>query len=46
MTPPHIAKLEKGEKFIVNIPTCCKEGWDTCPHVAKPAKKSKRNIGL
>ncbi|MES2224152.1 MAG: hypothetical protein V4469_04445 [Patescibacteria group bacterium] len=28
------------------IPTCCKEGWASCPHVLKPHKKVKKNIGL
>lgn len=43
---PHIAKLETGETFVMNIPECCREGHDDCPHVAKPYKPSKRNIGL
>ena len=43
---PHMAKLEKGDTFIMNIPECCREGWDDCPHVAKPFKKRKTNIGL
>lgn len=28
------------------IPQCCREGWDSCEHVAKPQRQSKRNIGL
>lgn len=29
-----------------HIPTCCKELWDSCPHVVKREKPMKRNIGL
>lgn len=43
---PHIAKLETGEKFVMNIPICCQEGHKDCPHVAKPQRKVKTNIGL
>lgn len=28
------------------IPQCCREGWDSCPHVQKKYKKVKNNIGL
>lgn len=28
------------------IPQCCREGWDSCPHVLKKPKKVKNNIGL
>lgn len=28
------------------IPQCCREGWDSCPHVLKKPKKTKNNIGL
>lgn len=28
------------------VPECCREGWETCPHVVKRAKKTKSNIGL
>lgn len=28
------------------IPECCREGWPSCPHVAKKQKVAKRNIGL
>jgi hypothetical protein len=28
------------------IPQCCREGWDSCPHVQKKHKKTKTNIGL
>lgn len=43
MKPPHI---EKPEEFTMQIPLCCKEGHEDCPHVAKPQKKTKKNIGL
>lgn len=28
------------------IPECCREGWETCPHVVKPQKVEKKNIAL
>lgn len=43
---PHIAKLEPGEKFIVNIPICCQEGWDDCEYAVQKPRKEKVNIGL
>jgi hypothetical protein len=43
---PQVKRLEPDERFIMNIPQCCREGWDTCPHVAKREKPKKRNIGL
>lgn len=49
---PHIAKLEVGETFLMNLPECCKlfaEGSGdvkNCPHVLQPAKRIKTNIGL
>lgn len=33
-------------EVAVYIPECCREGWDSCPHVVQPIKKRKRNIGL
>lgn len=38
----------KGEIDFVSaiIPQCCREGWDSCPHVPKRFKQSKTNIGL
>jgi len=30
----------------VMIPECCREGWDTCKHVAKKERKQKQNIAL
>jgi len=43
---PHIGKLETGETFVVNIPICCQEGHDDCPHVPQKQRRSKQNIGL
>lgn len=43
---PYIGKLQPGETFAMNVPECCREGWDDCPHVTQPIKKTKRNIGL
>ena len=39
---------EDGTKrtVAVFIPECCREGWESCPHVAKPLKKLKQNVGL
>jgi len=28
------------------IPQCCREGWASCPHVAKKHKKAKANVGM
>lgn len=28
------------------IPECCKEGWESCPHVIKKEKPRRNNIGL
>lgn len=37
-----------GDEEQVNayIPTCCREGWESCPHVVGKKKKIKRNVGL
>lgn len=37
-----------GEASHINmiIPECCREGWDSCPHVLKKQKPAKRNVGL
>lgn len=35
------------DEFIMQIPQCCREGWDDCPHVARKQKvKRRKNIGL
>lgn len=36
----------KPEQVTFLIPECCREGWDTCPHVVKRVKPTKKNIGL
>lgn len=28
------------------IPECCREGWESCPHVVNRKEKIKSNIGL
>lgn len=38
--------FKKEEPFIWKIPDCCREGWESCPHVPKKQKKVKTNIGL
>lgn len=39
---------EKKEELYMLIPDCCREHWDTCPHVVnkKEYEKKKQNIGL
>lgn len=34
-----------GEVRVI-IPKCCREGWDSCPHVAQKRRAVRRNIGL
>lgn len=36
----------KPKEFKMIIPQCCREGWDSCPHVAKKQKRIKQNVGL
>jgi len=43
---PTIRRAEKDEPIVIEIPICCREGWDDCKHVAKKQKPKKRNIGL
>lgn len=51
-TPPRKVKIEEKpikevDQFVWNVPICCREGWDNCPHVVKRQnKKIKNNIGL
>lgn len=40
------ATILEVDPFNWQIPTCCKEGWASCPHVVKKQKPTKRNIGL
>jgi len=40
-------KIIEIDEFTMIIPECCREGWDSCPHVInRPKKPTKRNIGL
>jgi len=39
-------KVLEPEQVRIIIPECCRKGWDSCIHVAKPPKKEKRNVGL
>lgn len=39
-------KVQEVDRFKWVIPTCCVEGWPSCPHVPKRQQKVKRNIGL
>lgn len=39
-------QVEEGRIQGFIIPQCCREGSDTCPHVAKKFRKNKQNIGL
>ena len=46
-------KEEKKEEVIIEVdrfnwkvPECCREGWDSCPHVVRKEKPKKTNIGL
>ena len=36
----------KKERIEIIIPQCCREGWDSCKHVAKKVKLKKQNVGL
>ena len=41
----HVNELP--DKYMVNIPRCCREGWPDCPHVVnREPIRNKRNIGL
>lgn len=38
---------EKKDELIVYIPECCREGWESCPHVINNKQKpEKKNIAL
>lgn len=46
-----VSDLPTGEVISIDvaqmiIPECCREGWDSCPHVPKKQRKIKGNIGL
>lgn len=44
---PQEIKNALPERFMMQIPQCCREGWPDCPHVAKKDRiKRRKNIGL
>lgn len=43
--PPKPEPTNLGVEHMV-IPECCREGWDSCPHVPRRQKKAKKNIAL
>lgn len=47
-TEKDIKKVPDNSKGFVNliIPICCREGWDSCPHVVKKVRQKKQNVGL
>jgi len=38
--------MDEPRPIYIQIPECCREGWDSCKHVTKKALKAKRNIAL
>ena len=30
----------------IQIPECCREGWESCQHVVRKPEKVKRNIAI
>lgn len=44
---PQIHSVDSGESVTLQIPQCCREGWESCPHVVNREEKPVRhNIGL
>lgn len=44
---PYIKSTDNDDTVTIQIPQCCREGWESCPHVInRDPIKSKRNIGL
>ena len=42
-----VMNTDDDRRRMVIIPQCCREGWESCPHVInRKTKPSKRNIGL
>ena len=39
-------KVIEVERGSWKVPQCCREGWESCVHVAKKQKKIKTNPGL
>ena len=44
--PKEETKILEVDRFIWQVPICCREGWDSCKHSVKKEKPHKRNIGL
>ncbi len=46
--PEHTDEELRDEPIIMLIPDCCREHWDSCPHVVNKDnyKKKKVNIAL
>lgn len=40
------AEVLDDERMRIIIPQCCREGWDSCPHVLKKQRITKKNVGL
>jgi len=43
MEEPEVIEIDP---FVWNIPECCREGWESCPHVVKRQQKRRVNKGL
>lgn len=44
---PVVKTVDNVDGFVMNVPICCQEGHDDCPHVIRQTKVRKRgNIGL
>lgn len=39
-------KKEEAPVLSFQIPACCREGWEDCPHIPKQERSAKENIGL
>ena len=39
-------KPKEAQSFSFIIPECCRELWDSCPHVVKKERPKKQNVGL
>lgn len=45
-TPQEKETVLTPQMIEIIIPQCCREGWESCPHVIKQTKKTKENVGL
>lgn len=43
MQEPEIIETEPG---VWQLPECCKENWESCPHTVKRQSKKRTNKGL